>query len=250
MVETAFLEPAEQPRLDADEVHVWRVALTQSQEISDHLRRCLAPDELARASRFHFDQDRAHFIVGRAALRSILGGYLAIAPERVEFVYGPQGKPALVEAQRDALTNGLEFNLAHSHGLALCALTCGKRVGVDLEQIRPMPDAEQIAERFFSPTELTALRQVTEAGKPDAFFRCWTRKEAFIKADGQGLSMPLDSFDVSLDPQDARLLRLAGDAAAAARWRLATLRPAPDFVAALAVEGASNTIRLWQFLAR
>jgi 4'-phosphopantetheinyl transferase len=249
MTQADFLVPPAQLLLSSSEIHVWRVPLTALPDVIERLRVWLSSSELARAARFYHERDRSHFIVGRAALRSILARYLDINPADVTFDYGPQGKPALAGGHPSGRSPGIEFNLAHSHGLALCAIATRKRIGIDLEHIRPMPDATQIAARFFSASEQTALEQIPEESRGDAFFRCWTRKEAFIKAVGQGLSMPLDSFDVSLDPDDARLLRLDGDPDAVERWRLAPLSPSPGFVAAVAVEGAFDTIRLWQFTA-
>jgi 4'-phosphopantetheinyl transferase len=171
-------------------------------------------------------------------LRRLLGGFLGLEPERVELRYGPHGKPCV---------EGLRFNLAHSHELALYAFSRGRELGVDLERIRPLRDAAAIAERYFSAEENAVLRSLPEIQRHEAFFRCWTRKEAYLKALGDGLARPLDSFDVTLAPgEPARLLRVQGAPDEAARWSLLHLDPAPGFVGALAAEGPWGSTQLFQ----
>jgi len=190
-----------------DEVHVWRIALDRGD--GDSLRARLSSDELARAARFHFERDRTRFLVARAALREILAHYLGASPAEIAFVYGDHGKPALAPPHGD-----LRFNLSHSHGLALCAVTRGREVGVDVERIRELDDLEDLARSVFSARELAALHRLPEPGLLAGFFTGWTRKEAFIKALGEGLSHPLKRFDVSLEPgRPARLERIDGNAA-------------------------------------
>jgi 4'-phosphopantetheinyl transferase len=232
--------------LGNDEVHVWQVALDRTPSQIDRFRRTLATDELARADRFYFQKDRERFIVARGVLRSILGCYLDRTPSSLTFCYSPHGKPALVSEQsRDAL----RFNLSHSNGLALYAVVRGREVGVDLEFVRCDLQVEQIAERFFSPHEISRLRALPAALRRFAFFLCWTRKEAYIKARGEGLSLPLDQFDVSLIPgEPAALLRTRPDSDEALRWSLHELTPTPHgYAAAVAVEGDSCALALWQW---
>ncbi|MBK9945434.1 MAG: 4'-phosphopantetheinyl transferase superfamily protein [Kouleothrix sp.] len=230
--------PTAHPALAAGEVHVWRVALDWPAPAS--LVQLLAADERQRAERFHFERDRTHFVVGRATLRILLGRYLGRPPEQLQFSYNAYGKPALPGA-------GPAFNLAHAHGLALYAFSWGRALGVDLEYIRGDIEAEQIAERFFSPAERAALAQLPVAERRQAFFSCWTRKEAYIKAHGLGLALPLDQFDVSLAPgAPARLLATHTDPADAARWSLCALAPGPGWAAALAVAGHAWQLRCWQ----
>jgi 4'-phosphopantetheinyl transferase len=178
-------------------------------------------------------------VVARAALRSILSGYLDQPPGCLAIAYGPHGKPFVV--------GGPEFNLAHSHELALCAVAA-RPVGVDLEWRRPIEGLAAVAASAFSPKEREALAALPTAQRLDAFFRCWTRKEAYVKARGDGLRAPLDGFDVSLDPTDARLLASRLDPAEPSRWSLASLEPDGAYVGALAIEGPLPPIRheRWQ----
>jgi 4'-phosphopantetheinyl transferase len=208
------------------------------------LRHTLAADELERAERFHFEKDRQHFIAGRGLLRLILGHYLDTTPSQLRFHYSDYGKPALVLSPRQAPLN---FNVSHSYGLALYAVTLGREVGLDVEKIRSDLEYEEIAERFFSPRESAVLLRLPTEVKPRAFFNCWTRKEAYIKARGEGLSLPLDQFDVSLAPgEPARLLDVRGDPQEASRWSLQALKPVSGYVAALAVEGSDWHLKCWQ----
>jgi 4'-phosphopantetheinyl transferase len=233
--------PPDSPKLGSDEVHVWRVSLDLPSAHLDRLRQTLAADERERADRFVFPKDRNHFVAARGALRAILGRYLGEAPGSLRFTYNVHGKPAL-----DREPGGLRFNVSHSHGLAVIAVTHGRDVGVDVEHIQPDRADEQIARRFFSPREVAALLALPEDQQPEAFFTCWTRKEAFVKARGEGLSIPLDQFDVSLAPgEPATLLRANGDQVS--RWSLHALDPGPDFAAALAVEGHGWRLSCWQW---
>jgi 4'-phosphopantetheinyl transferase len=237
--------PPEPLTLGGDEVHVWRVELTQPAARIEALRQTLAWDEVNRADRFYFQKDRDHFIVARGALRAILGRYLKRAPDQLRFRCSSYGKPSLAD---DNGGDWLCFNVSHSHELALIAVTHGRAVGVDLEHIRPDVATEQIAEKFFSPREVAALRLLPVAEQTEAFFNCWTRKEAYIKARGEGLSFPLSRFDVSLAPgEPAKLLRTEGDPQEAQRWSLRELLPGPGYVAALAVEGHEWRLHCWQW---
>jgi 4'-phosphopantetheinyl transferase len=232
-------QPAAQPpALTADDVHVWRISLEISDAVLARLHETLAKDERQRADRYHFEKDRRHFVAGRGALRAILARYLEQHPQDVRFVYTNYGKPLLPGAM------ALRFNLTHSHGLALLAVTHGRDIGVDLEHIRDNLEGEQLAERFFSPREAAALRALPPELRREAFFHCWTRKEAYIKANGKGLSLPLDQFDVTLCPgEPAALLATQHDPDEARRWSMRSLVPNEGYVGALAVEGYSW--RLW-----
>jgi 4'-phosphopantetheinyl transferase len=201
--------------------------------------------ENERAARFHFQKDRERFMIARGALRVILGRYLNMEPSQVQFSYGPHGKPALAgECAVDALC----FNASHSHELVLCAVTRGSNIGVDVEHVRTGMDAEEIAERFFSSQEIATLRSLPPERKQEAFFACWTRKEAYIKARGDGLGIPLDSFSVSFSPgEPAALLGVQGHPEETSRWSLWELNPDPSYAAALAVEGRKRRLRFWQF---
>ena len=199
----------------------------------------LSADEIARAERFLMEQDRARFISCRAALRRVLAGLLGSHPAVVEFEYSPFGKPALAGQHRAEV----HFNVSHSQDLAVIAASRRHAVGIDVEQLRPDFASEDIARRFFSPSEREALAQLPAEVRVDAFFRCWTRKEAFVKAIGEGLSFPLDAFEVTLGPnQPPRLLRVGADPAAASTWSLHDLPVPSGFVAALAIAGRVDRI--------
>jgi 4'-phosphopantetheinyl transferase len=229
------------------EVHVWRVALDPGDEAVAELRGLLAADEVARAERFHFEKHRRRYTVGRGALRWLLGGYLGTAPEAVRFAYGEREKPHLAEQRAGP---PLQFNLSNSSELALVAVTVGPEVGVDLEAVRPMEDALAISERFFSAAEREALRGYPPSERDQAFFRCWTRKEAYLKAIGDGIALGLDRFDVALDPgAGARFLALEGDPTRAAAWSLTHIDPAPGYLGALAFPAHPHTIRGFQWQA-
>ena len=234
------------PALGKDDVHVWRASLDPPASQVSSLRHTLAADELARAERYHFRQVRERFVVARGLLRAILSRYLGLEAGHLRFCYGPNGKPKL-----DKETGGgaLRFNVTHSQGLALYAMTRGREVGIDIEAIHPELAREEIAEQFFSPREVAALRALPVALQPEAFFNCWTRKEAYIKARGAGLSLPLNQFDVSLVPgEPAALLSTEGDSLEAARWALRALDPGPGYAAALAVEGHDWRLKCWQWV--
>jgi 4'-phosphopantetheinyl transferase len=231
--------------LSSDDVHVWRASLDQPAWRLERLAQMLSADERAKAERFYFERDRKRFIVSQGLLRTILSRYLTIEPNQLQFCYGRRGKPALAQMFGGGT---LRFNMSHSHGLALYAIARDRKIGVDLERIRPILDAEQIAERFFSAQENAIFCVLPPSQKLKAFFNCWTRKEAYLKATGDGLARPLDQFNVSLAPgESARLLHVEGDPQEAARWSLQALTPAPGYVAALAVEGHGWRLACWQW---
>jgi 4'-phosphopantetheinyl transferase len=229
--------------LTGNEVQVWCTSLDRPPDYVSQLAQTLTGDERERASRFKFERHRRRFIVGRGVLRLLLGRYLGLEPGSVRFKYGRQGKPELADS-----TAPLKFNLSHSEELALYAVTYNQEVGIDLEAIRPLDDLEGIAQRFFSAAENTALATLPPALKQIGFFNCWTRKEAYIKAIGDGLMYPLDQFDVSLLPgEPARLLRIQKDPQALNRWSLHHLAPAPGYVGALAVAGLGWRLACWKW---
>lgn len=218
--------------LSADEVHLWHAALDD--QAADDFRPLLAADEIARADRFHFAKDRNHYMVARGFLRKLLAAYLGIGPTELRFVYAEKGKPSLEASQRSAL----KFNLAHSQARAIYAFSLGRELGVDLEFIREDLESERIAERFFSLRETEELKTVPAELRKQAFFNCWTRKEAYIKARGEGLSLPLDEFDVSLAPGEAAaLLRNHKEPDEVGRWTMQSVSVPSGYVAALVVEG-------------
>jgi 4'-phosphopantetheinyl transferase len=228
-----------------DEAHVWLTELNLRPSLLENLKNTLSTDELARANRFHFEKDRHHFIAARGALRVILGNYLNIQPRNLNFTYNTHGKPRIAN---ELDQNHVNFNLSHSHGIALYAVTLGREVGIDIERVRTNLSFEKIAKRFFSPLEFKTLVALPPSERIEGFFHCWTRKEAYIKAIGEGLSIPLDQFDVTLDPSDeAKIISIKGDSILAARWSLYALIPAPGYVGALAVEGKNLRIKYWMW---
>ena len=224
--------PESYPTLGADEVHVWHVNLDAY--AADKFQSVLSEDELSRAERFHFAKDRNHYVVARGLLRRVAGAYLGVDAAHLRFVYAEQGKPSLEENARSLLS----FNLAHSHGRAVYAFSRDRELGVDLEFIREDLADDRIAERFFSRREVGELQAVPVELRREAFFNCWTRKEAYIKARGEGLSMSLDAFDVSLAPgEPAALLNNHADESEVGRWEMRSIPVAAGYVAALVVEG-------------
>jgi len=228
-----------------DDVHVWRIPLDLPPPLLAGLAAVLSADERSRAARFRFDIHRTRFTAGRAALRHLLASYLRIRPGEVSFRYSAHGKPSLAGS---AAGSGLRFNFSNAGGLALAAFVLDREVGVDVEEVKRVADFTAIAERFFSPAENEVLRALPPESRDAAFFTCWTRKEAYIKAVGEGLSIPLDSFDVTLAPGGPpRLLATRGEPGGEARWSLHALHPGPGFVGALAVEAPEPEVRCFDW---
>jgi 4'-phosphopantetheinyl transferase len=228
--------------LVGDEIHVWCASLDRP---VSGFQRLLSEDERTRAERYHFEEDRRRFIVRRGILRTLLSGYLGIEPYQVKFCYGKNGKPGVPDIFGKTK---VQFNLSRSEGLVLYAFTRNHEIGVDIEYVREIPGIGRIAKRFFSARENSIFQSLPESQKKEAFFNCWTRKEAFIKAIGDGLLHPLDSFDVSLVPgEPARLIGIKGDFREASRWSLRDLQPAVGFSAALAVKGPIEQVYYQQW---
>jgi 4'-phosphopantetheinyl transferase len=228
-----------------DEVHVWRMVLDAPLARVERLRQTVAAEELARAERFRFEKDRRRFTVARGTLRAILSRYLSIPPGRLRFLYGPRGKPRLAEE-----TGGsrLRFNLAHSHGRALCVVTAHREVGIDLERIVPDIEDDLITTHLFSSGEVAAFSAFPPERRLEMFYRFWTQKEAYVKGTGDGLHLRLDQFEVAFAPGEPPALRgVVGFPEEAARWSLHELHPWPGYAAALAVEGhdVRMTCREW-----
>lgn len=237
--------PESTPDLSAKYVHIWRLSFRQPLERVRQLAETLSRDEVLKAERFHFRRHWRRFIVRRVALRTILGHYLGIKPGEVQFRYSPDGKPYLTGGFE---SGGLRFNTAHSYELGLQAFTCEREIGIDLEYIRPVQDATEIATRFFSTYEKVVFRMLPGNQQLQAFHNCWTRKEAYLKATGDGLTRPLDQFGVSLAPGDpAKLLFVEGDPREPMRWSLQALAPAFGYVGAIAVQGHDWQLRCWQW---
>ncbi len=226
-------DPPDVLTLTHDDVHVWRVALEVHEGVARQFEDSLAPDEQLRADRFEFAQDRRCFLVRRGMLRAVLGWYLGTRPERLRFECNPYGKPSLA---RQTSVRPIRFNLAHSADLAVIAVTHGREVGVDIERLDTHFDSLKIAERFFSPREAAALRGRSPSARTQAFLHCWTRKEAYLKARGVGVTWPLDRVEVSVSPGHAALLNVCDDPAELSRWSVQDLNPEPGYVGALVVE--------------
>ncbi|HET9332111.1 MAG TPA: 4'-phosphopantetheinyl transferase superfamily protein [Gemmatimonadota bacterium] len=224
-------------------MHVWEVDLERPREEVLRLERLLPLAEARRAARQPFEARRRDLILSGVALRSILAAYLDSDPLAARFVVAPGGKPRLDPAWT---ASPLSFNLSHSRGRALVAVTLGREVGVDVERLRRDLPIERLAARFFAPREISALRSTPDTIRPAAFFACWTRKEAFVKATGAGIfRQPLQSFAVSVEPGAGPVpLEIPGHHEEAVRWRLESLDAGPGYAAAVAVEGPFRVRRL------
>lgn len=236
--------PPTLPQLGAGEVHVWLAYLPAHLPRLAALTSLLSTDEHLAGARFHFASDRERYILSRGLLREILHKYLAVAPERLQFSYGPQGKPSLAAS---AGSGRVRFNLSHAHDLTLYAICSDQNLGIDIERIRPDIEYEQIARHVFSPYEIATLFALPLSERVGAFFRCWTMKEAYIKGHGGGLSMPLDQFDCAITPgTPPAILATRPDATQASRWTIAQLDPGEGYAAALAIEGLIAKVTYWQ----
>jgi 4'-phosphopantetheinyl transferase len=223
--------------IGAGTVELRAVALAIPDAEVAEARALLSTDERERADRFVFARDARRYTVCRAALRSALAEHVGADPREIAFEYSPYGKPRLTGSR------GLSFNVSHSGDLGVIALAAGRELGVDVEERRRVEDCLRLAELVFSPLEQARLAALPAAGRDDAFLVCWTRKEAFAKACGDGLSHPLDRFTVAFEPRTrARVLHVDGDPEEPGRWWLAELRPAPGFVGSLASRGAPAEI--------
>ena len=217
-------------------VHIWSVRTDPGKTDVGRFQLLLEPEERDRAARFRFDYLRQAFILARGGLRVLLGCYLGVLPAAVRFTYGSKGKPALSRGS-------LEFNVSHSGGLAVFAFTLGCEIGVDVEQLRSLPEMSEIASKFFCVEETAELMALPAGERERAFFLCWTRKEAYIKATGYGLSAPLDSFRVALRPDSpARFIHFNCDAVALGSWTLHDLSLTPAYAGALAYPDAPRSV--------
>jgi 4'-phosphopantetheinyl transferase len=245
MPSPSFKVPPLDLKLTADEIHIWFAVLDHPASRLHRFIQTLSTEERTRADHFCFERDRKSFIVRRGLLRTILGFYLNVAPSRLRFRCAKDGKPELMDISGK---ESVHFSLSHSEGAALFGFARDREIGVDIEYMRDISEMDQIAEQFFSIKENEVFRSLPKSQKREAFFRGWTCKEAFIKALGEGLSRPLDGFDVSLVPgEPAKLLGIEGDSKEASRWSIQELKPALGFATALAVEGNNLAFRCWQW---
>jgi len=242
MGDRSFLPKPPETELRENEIHVWRAWLDCEPAVLHQLDPMLASDERLRADRFVFERDRNRFVAARGILRQLLAEYVKRSPSELQFNYGPQGKPLLLA--NDA-TSPLEFNISHSHGMALFAFAKKRSLGIDVELLRPEFAGESIARRYFSATEIEEFLALPPDLRTEGFFLCWTRKEAYIKARGEGLQIPLTSFSVSLTPGQPEILQSVDGF----RWSVRSFRPARQYVAAVIGEGKGWTLRQWEWTA-
>jgi 4'-phosphopantetheinyl transferase len=224
------------------EIHVWRAYLDSEEIDLERIEETLAPEEKARANRFVFQQDRNRYVAARGALRDLLGRYLNRSPAEVEFDYTTKGKPSVRAAFNK---HSVQFNISHSRGLALLAFVPGRKLGIDVEFIRSEFPTDEIAERYFSPQEVMELRALPPSSQVEGFYLCWTRKEAYIKARGEGLHIPLESFNVSLTPGQPERLETVDSS----RWSVRSLYPDPLYAGALVAEGQDLRLCQWSWKA-
>jgi len=238
----AVLDPPA-PALSSSAVHVWELPLSISEPAFTTLAKLLSPDERDRASRFRFEKDARRFTVARASLRAILSGYMLSSARDLRFVYSQHGKPALADSSHD-----IRFSVSHSGELALFAVARGRDVGVDVEIIREDVETNKLARRYFSVRERESLLLLPPQQRLAAFFRCWTCKEAFLKAQGVGLSRSLESFDVEVDPsRSARLISTRPNVDESEAWFLHDIDVPPGYAAAMAVEGRITEMKILRY---
>lgn len=236
----AWLAPPSDALLPRGQVHLWRATLSRPRKQRDLFWSVLTVQERNRAERFRFDVHRHQYIVGRGLLRWLLGAYLHLEPADIQFDYGEHDKPSLVN------NPAFHFNVSHSHDKMLLGFVWDRDIGVDIEQVRRMDDMDDIARRFFSEMENEDYTRVPAAQRPDVFFNCWTRKEAFIKAVGEGLSYPLDQFDVSLLPAEPALLRRVRQSRTKAKqWSMVAIEPFGSYRGAAVWTGPHFECVLW-----
>lgn len=226
-----------------NEIHVWRASLDAPAASVASLARTLAPDEQARASRFSFARDQRRFVVGRGLLRRILGRYLNMEPAQIQFCYSPGGKPELAAAP-DVMD--WRFNVSHSQGLVVIGITRGRQIGIDIEHVRPLANLGQLRQRICSPREQTMLRALPPGEQSTTVLRCWTHKEAYVKACGSGLDQPVTEIEVlPTAGETVRRLLVAGNLSR--RWQVWEFAPAWGYVGTLVADGAPAHISWWQW---
>lgn len=240
----AFRPPPLDLALGTHEIHIWCADLDQPGSQFHRFGQTLSIDERMRAEQFHFQEDRKRFIVRHGILRMIVGFYLGVKPSELQFYHGKNGKPALTDTLSKKT---ICFNLSHSQGFALYGFSREHEIGVDIERVREIPEMEQIAERFFSVTENVLFRALPERKKKETFFQIWTRKEAFLKATGDGLSRPLDNFDVQTGLFESfGIGDLGGDSGKVLPCWIRSLNSVPNFACAFAVRGTQLQIKCFK----
>lgn len=234
------------PVLTGHQIHVWRVDISPpSDSVYEELQAILTDGERERAQRFLADKHRGRFVLGRARMRQILGRYTNQSPQDVELKFENLGKPFLADKE---LNQRFQFNFSNSSDLAICAVTLGQPIGVDLERVRTMSDMLGLAKRFFADSETKQLLAQPVSAQPDAFFRLWTRKEAWLKAIGKGLTFPLRDVEVSFDDEDCHVHSINQDTSSAATWDLIPFFPADGHVGAAAIQRKENEVIFYDFV--
>ena len=232
-------------QLHQNEVHLWSVSLETASEKLGYFRSTLSADEKERVDRFLKIEDGERYTITRGALRFLLGAYLAIEPGEIEFAYNALGKPSLAGMGAQPALN---FSVSHSGAQALLGFARGRRIGVDLECVSPEPDVLELAERYFSSNEFETLRSLTAEMQHEAFYCGWTRKEAYLKARGEGIFFGLERVEVSLVPgKRAKIKKVSDDPNASENWILEHLLPAPNYIGAVAAEGHDLTFRYFRW---
>lgn len=236
---STFSAPPAALSLSEDEIHLWRLDRREWSGELLRMRDLLSAPERERAGRFHFAKDRDFYIARHGALRVILGRYLPRNPAELAFSYSARGKPSLE-------TGELHFNDSHSSDCALFAVTKACSLGVDIEAVRPIPEFENIAERYFSPREVAMMRALPPEIRMHAFYTAWTRKEAFLKATGEGITVSLPKVEVTLSPEDPpAILAVPGDPDAATAWKMKAFSPAQGYLGAIAFRHCDLELKLW-----
>jgi 4'-phosphopantetheinyl transferase len=245
--ELSWRAPREAVGLQRNQIHVWCAVLSEFASELGLLNALLSSAERDRAERFRFSKDRNHFVARRGILRGILSHYLEQPPSEIDFRHGRFGKP---EVNGDFVRGNLQFSVSHSGDLALYAVTRACPIGVDVEYIRPFPHLEEIALRFFSPSEAKVLMTLSREHRMEGFFSCWTRKEALLKATGEGIGDGLASVEVALIPwQDAGTIRTVGESEDRIGWHLRSFSPAAGYLAAIAFKDDNVSLSQWQLCA-
>jgi 4'-phosphopantetheinyl transferase len=241
---TTWSAPPADYALLEDEVHVWRAVLHWPSALDEPMARLLSPDERDKMAGFHFERDRLRYLVGRAAVRTLLGRLSGAPASDLRFEYNAFGKPSLAAGTEPQF----QFNISHSAEIVVIALARGRAIGIDVECIRSNAAIMSIAARYFSANEYKTLTSLDSAMQRGAFFACWTRKEAYLKARGDGLQLPLNRFEVVFAPgEEPRLTANLDDSSELTRWSLRELDVGQDYKAALAVEGADWQLKCWDW---
>lgn len=233
-----WVPAATPPTLIDNELHVWRASLDLSSAVRERLQSRLNSEEKKRVEKLLIEKAREHFVAARGILRELLGAYLGVDAEKIAFRYGPEGKPSLSPEHNSRIS----FNVSHSNGMGLFVFANDREIGADIEYVKPDFRGMEIASRFFSEEESAALAKLPPQERDEAFFGCWTKKEAYVKAHGQGLSIPLRSFTVEFSKSKQVLQDEAG-----ARWSCYALEAAPGFAAAVVAAGENWTVKCWEW---